>query len=170
MEVHSATVKDVPATVKILEDIYDTVETRVGSNYFALVEHQPLDREGKEGLYFNTHLEMVISAFFAAKGKKVKTIEPVDRYKFVGVDIKQNRSTRKQQVTKKVAELLKTDFGSRAQLDLSHWDPKDADAADCLTDALFFYYRNWSNVIHGKVVEATGTATPVTGQQVKLLR
>jgi hypothetical protein len=37
MEVHSSTVKDVPATVKILEDIYDTVETRVGSNYYVLV-------------------------------------------------------------------------------------------------------------------------------------
>jgi hypothetical protein len=105
---------------------------------------------------------MVKSAFFAARGKIVKTIEPAERYKFVGVDIKQNRSTRKQQVTKKVAELLKTDFGSRAEHDLSHWDPKDADAADSLTDALFFYYRNWSNVIHGNVVEATGTATPVT--------
>jgi hypothetical protein len=162
MEVHQSTVKDVPATVKILEDIYDTVETRVGSNYFVLVERQPLDREGKKGLYFNTQLEMVISAFFAAKGKIVKTIEPVERYKFVGVDMKQNRSARKHQVTRKVVELLKTEVGSRAQHDLSHWDPKDPDAADSLTDALFFFYRNWSNVIHGNVVEAIDTATPVT--------
>jgi hypothetical protein len=65
-------------------------------------------------------------------------------------------------VANKVASLIRdTPFGSRAQHSLSHWDPKDADAADALADALFYCYRNYQAVLDGNVVlPAAGDQAP----------
>ena len=74
MPEHAKTVDDLPRTLALLQQIYDTAEVRAGGKpWFVLIEKQPLDDESwKKGLIFNTQLEYACSTFFTMKGKEVR--------------------------------------------------------------------------------------------------
>ena len=160
MDVHAKTVEDVPGTLGLLQEIYDTTEVRAaGKPWCVLCEKQPLDDESwKKGLIFNTQLEYVCNTYFTMKGKHVRLVEPQQRYAFLGIHNfrKMTRHDRKKAVARKVTELLQTDFSSRAEHELdTEWDGKDFDRADALMDVLFYYYRSWGALLDGNVVDNT---------------
>ena len=160
MDVHAKTVEDVPGTLGLLQEIYDTTEVRAaGKPWFVLCERQPLDDQSwKKGLIFNTQLEFVCNTFFTMKGKEVRLIDPQQRYAFLGIHqfTKMTRHDRKKAVARKVTELLQTEFSSRAEHELdTEWDGKDFDRADALMDVLFYYYRSWGALLDGNVVDNT---------------
>ena len=166
MDVHAKTIEDLPATLGLLQEIYDTTEVRAaGKPWFALIERQHLDSESwKKGLIFNTQLEYVCSTFFTMKGKEVRLIEPSQRYAFLGIHDyrKMKRHDRKKAVARKVTELFQTDFSSRAEHNLNTaWDGKDFDRADALMDCLFYYHRSWGALLDGNVVTDTTTDNPL---------
>ena len=109
---HAKTVEDLPGTLGLLQEIYDTAEVRAGGKpWFVLIEKQPLDDESwKKGLIFNTQLEYTCSTFFTMKGKEVRLVEPQKRYEFLGIHNfrKMSRHDRKKAVARKVTELLQT--------------------------------------------------------------
>ena len=157
---HAKTVEDLPGTLGLLQEIYDTAEVRAGGKpWFVLIEKQPLDDESwKKGLIFNTQLEYVCSTFFTMKGKEVRLIEPSERYVFLGIRgfKRMKRHDRKKAVARKVTELLQTEFSSRAEHELdTEWNGKDFDRADALIDCLFFFYRSWGALLDGNVVDNT---------------
>ena len=160
MPEHANTVEDLPGTLGLLQQIYDTAEARAGGKpWFVLIEKQPLDDESwKKGLIFNTQLEYVCSTFFTMKGKEVRLVEPQQRYAFLGIHNfrKMTRHDRKKAVARKVTELLQTDFSSRAEHELdTTWNGKDFDRADALMDVLYYYYRSWGALLDGNVVDNT---------------
>ena len=160
MPEHAKTVDDLPGTLGLLQQIYDTAEVRAGGKpWFVLIEKQPLDDESwKKGLIFNTQLEYVCNTFFTLKGKEVRLIDPSQRYAFLGIHDfrKMKRHDRKKAVARKVTELFQTDFSSRAEHDLdTEWNGKDFDRADALMDCLFFYYRSCGVLLDGNVVHNT---------------
>ena len=164
MPEHAKTVEDVPGTLALLQEIYDTADVRAGGKpWFVLCERQPLDSESlSKGLIFNTQLQYVCSTFFNMKGKEVRLIDPSQRYAFLGIHDfrKMKRHDRKKAVARKVTELFQTDFSSRAEHELNNeWDGKDFDRADALMDCLFFYYRSWGALLDGNVVDNTTVET-----------
>ena len=116
MPEHAKTVNDLPGTLSLLQQIYDTAKVRAGGKpWFVLIEKQPLDDESwKEGLIFNTQLEYTCSTFFTMKGKEVRLVEPQKRYEFLGIHNfrKMSQHDREKAVARKVTELLQTDFSS----------------------------------------------------------
>jgi hypothetical protein len=160
MPEHAKIVDDLPGTLGLLQQIYDTAEVRAGGKpWFVLIEKQPLDDESwKKGLIFNTQLEYVCSTFFTMKGKEVRLVDPQQRYAFLGLHNfkKMSRHDRKKAVARKVTELLQTDFSSRAEHELdTEWDGKDFNRADALMDCLFFFFRSWGALLDGNVVDNT---------------
>jgi hypothetical protein len=160
MDVHAKTVEDVPGTLALLQQIYDTAKVRAGGKpWFVLCERQPLDSEQvSKGLIFNTQLQYVCSTFFTMKGKEVRLIDPSQRYAFLGLNEfrKMKRHDRKKAVARKVAELFQTNFSSRAEHALdTEWSGKDFDMADALMDVLYYYYRSWGALLDGNVVDNT---------------
>ena len=173
MDVHAKTVEDLPGTLALLQEIFDTAEVRAGGKpWFVLIEKQPLDDESwKKGLIFNTQLEYVCNTFFTMKGKEVRLIA---LYAFLGIHgfRKMKRHDRKKAVARKVTELLQTNFSSRAEHDLdTAWNGTDFDRADALMDVLFYYYRSWGALLDGNVVgnttaeDALRTPGPSTGSK-----
>ena len=79
MPEHGKTVDDLPGTLGLLQQIYDTAEVREGGKpWLVLIEKQPLDDESwKNGLIFNTQLEYVCSTFFIMKGKESEAGGPL---------------------------------------------------------------------------------------------
>ena len=126
MPEHAKTVEDVPGTLGLLQEIYDTAEVRAaGKPWFVLLEKQPLDAASwKKGLIFNTQLEFVCNTFFTMKGKEVRG--PGNAFAERHHDRSQWEST-------------------------SHM----TDMADNLAQCLFYFYRNKGNLLEGKVVSAT---------------
>jgi hypothetical protein len=160
MPEHAKTVEDVPGTLGLLQEIYDTAEVRAGGKpWFVLCERQPLDDESwKKGLIFNTQLEYVCNTFFTMKGKEVRLIDPSQRYAFLGIHDfrKMKRHDRRKAVARKVTELLQTEFSSRAEHELdTEWNGTDFDRADALMDCLFFLFRSWGALLDGNVVDIT---------------
>ena len=160
MPEHGKTVEDVPATLALLQEIYDTAEVRAGGKpWSVLCERQPLDDESwKKGMIFNTQLEYVCNTFFTMKGKEVRLVQPAQRYAFLSIHDfrKMKRHDRKKAVARKVTELFQTDFSSRAEHELdTEWDGKDFDRADALMGCLYFYYRSWGALLDGNVVDNT---------------
>ena len=159
MPEHAKTVDDLPGTLSLLQQIYDTAEVRAGGKpWFVLIEKQPLDDESwKKGLIFNTQLEYTCSTFFTMKGKELRLVEPQQRYAFLGIHNfrKMSRHDRIKAIARKVTELLQTDFSSRAEHELNSWDNRDFDMADALMDCLYYYYRSWGALLDGNVVDNT---------------
>ena len=160
MPEHAKRVDDLPGTLGLLQELYDTTEVRAGGQpWFVLVERQILDDESKKkGLIYNTQLEYVCNTYFTMRGKEVRLIDPSQRYAFLGIHDfrKMKRHDRKKAVARKVTELLQTDFSSRAEHELdTEWDGKDFDRADALMDCLFLYYRSWGALLDGNVTDNT---------------
>ena len=175
MDVHAKTVEDLPGTLALLQEIFDTAEIRAaGKPWFVLIEKQPLDSESvNKGLIYNKQLEFICNTYFTMKGKEVRLVEPQQRYAFLGIHNfrKMTRHDRKKAVARKVTELLQTDFSSRAEHELNSWDNRDFDMADALMDCLYYYYRSWGALLDGNVVgnttaeDALRTPGPSTGSK-----
>jgi hypothetical protein len=157
MPEHGKTVDDLPGTLGLLQQFYDTAEVRAGSKpWFVWIEKQPLDdKSWKKGLIFNTQLEYVCSTFFTMKGKEVRLIGPQQRYAFLGIHNfrKMTRHDQKRALASKVTELLQTNFSSRAEHELNSWNGKEFDMADALMDVLYYHYRSWGALLDGNVVD-----------------
>ena len=160
MDVHAKTVQDVPGTLGLLQEIYNTAEVRAaGKPWFVLCEKQPLDDESwKRGLIYNTQLEHVCNTYFTMKGKEVRLVDPSEWYAFLGIHDfrKMKQHDRKKAVVRKVTKLFQTDFSSRAEHELDiALNGKDFNRADSLMDCLHSHYKSWGALLDGNAVNKT---------------
>jgi hypothetical protein len=153
LEVHEPRVRSTSEVLARLDEIYQHVANVLqGRDYFVLIEDQPIaPTDMKKGLVFNRELQHIVHAFFHAKFKEVKFVDPLERYRLLGIvePTKLSRADRKGKVVQHVEELLKNSTFRATDHDLTEWASgvrKRDDLADALVQALAFFHRNMATL------------------------
>ena len=174
LEVHEPRVRSTAEVLGRLDAITRTIDNMMqGRDYFVLIEDQPMARTDMEkGLLFNRELQHVVHAYFHAKGRQVRLIDALERYRLLGIPnpTKLSRSLRKAKVVRKMQELLAGPFGQQPMHDLLEWQSgtrKKDDLADALAQALAHMHRNMAAVTTtagtNPAAGTPGPATPAAG-------
>ena len=168
LEVHEPRVSSTAEALGRLDAITRTIENMLqGRDYFVLIEDQPMAQtDMQKGLLFNRELQHIVHAYFHAKGRQVRLIDALERYRLLGITepTKLSRSLRKAKVVAKVHELLAGPFGKEPMHDLLEWQSgtkKKDDLADALAQALAYMHRNLAGVTTTSETTASSTHTPV---------
>ena len=164
LEVHEPRVRSTSEVLARLDGIYQHVANVLqGRDYFVLIEDQPIaPTDMKKGLLFNRELQHIVHAFFYAKGKEVQFIDPLERYRLLGIlePTKLSRTDRKGKVVHQVDELLKSSTFRATNNDLSEWASgvrKRDDLADAFVQALALFHRNMTTLDKDN---GTGSSSP----------
>jgi hypothetical protein len=162
LEVQEPRVRSTAEVLGRLDAITRTIDNMMqGRDYFVLIEDQPMARTDMEkGLLFNRELQHVVHAYFHAKGRQVRLIDALERYRLLGI-----LDPTKLKVVQKIQELLAGPFGQHSMHDLLEWQSgtrKKDDLADALAQALAHMHRNMAAVTTAASTPAAvpGPATP----------